>query len=230
MDLNEKFIAKKEEWARAKRGLMEDGVIQDHRRRTDRPFDGTQDREPVERLPPGQHVTKGWPVLDLGVHPTIPLDQWTLTVGGLVECPFTWTWEEFLAQPQMKAVSDFHCVTTWSTFDNAWEGVGFRHLMRIARPQPEVRFVYFTTYDNYSTNLPLEACDDDDVLLTRVWNGQPLPIEHGGPVRVIVPKRYAWKGAKWVKEIVFVDRDRPGYWEVRGYSNTALPWEEDRYA
>jgi DMSO/TMAO reductase YedYZ molybdopterin-dependent catalytic subunit len=230
MDLNEKFIAKKEEWAKAKRGLMEDGVAQDHRCRADRPFDDTQGREPVERLPPGQHLTKGWPVLDLGVHPTIPLDQWTLTVGGLVEHPFTWTWKEFLAQPQMNSVSDFHCVTTWSTFDNAWEGVAFRHVLQVARPRPEARFVSFTSYDNYSTNLPLETCDDDDVLLTRTWNGQPLPREHGGPVRVVVPKRYAWKGAKWVKEIVFVDNDRPGYWEVRGYSNTALPWEEDRYA
>jgi DMSO/TMAO reductase YedYZ molybdopterin-dependent catalytic subunit len=147
-----------------------------------------------------------------------------------VENPFVWTWQDFLAQPQMTSVSDFHCVTTWSTFDNRWEGVSFRRLMQVAGVKPEARFVYFTSYDDYSTNLPLEACDDDDVLLARTWNGQPLPREHGGPVRVIVPKRYAWKGAKWIKEIVFLDQDRPGYWEVRGYSNTALPWDEDRYA
>jgi DMSO/TMAO reductase YedYZ molybdopterin-dependent catalytic subunit len=216
MEPNGKLIAKKEEWARAKRGLVEDGVIQDHRER-------------VERLPPGQHLTKGWPVLDLGVHPQISLDQWTLTVGGLVDAPFTWRWEDFLAQPQVASVSDFHCVTTWSTFDNQWEGVSFRHIMHLAKPKPDARFVYFTTHDNYSTNLPLEACDDDDVLLVRTWNGQPLPVEHGGPVRIVVPKRYAWKGAKWIKEIQFLEHDRPGYWEVRGYSNTALPWEEDRY-
>ncbi len=213
----EKLIAKKEEWAKYKRGLTEDGVMQDHRPRTD-------------RLPPGQHVTKGWPVLDLGLHPSIPLERWTLTVGGQVDAPFTWSWEDFMAQPHVQLMSDFHCVTTWSTFDNTWEGVAFRHLMQVARPHPEARFVYFTTYDHYSTNLPLEACDDDDVLLTRMWNGHPLPREHGGPVRVIVPKRYAWKGAKWVKEILFLEQDRLGYWEVRGYSNTALPWEEDRYA
>jgi DMSO/TMAO reductase YedYZ molybdopterin-dependent catalytic subunit len=217
MEPNERLIAKKEDWAKAKRGLVEDGVTQDHRRRTD-------------RFPPGQHLTKGWPVLDLGIHPSIPLEQWTLTVSGLVEHPFIWTWEEFLAQPQVPSTSDFHCVTTWSTFDNAWEGVSFRHLMQVARPQPEARFVYFISYDNYSTNLPLEACDDEDVLLTRLWNGRPLSREHGGPVRMIVPKRYAWKGAKWVKEVVFMEHDRLGYWEVRGYSNTALPWEEDRYA
>jgi len=214
---NDKLLDKKEEWAKAKRGLVEDGVTQDHRARG-------------ERLPPGQHLTKGWPVLDLGVHPTISLDQWSLTVGGLIDQPFTWTWEEFLAQPQTQSVSDFHCVTTWSTFDNRWEGVSFRHLLQAAQPRTEARFVYFTTYDNYSTNLPLDACADEDVLLARLWNEQPLPREHGGPVRVIIPKRYAWKGAKWVKAITFLENDRLGYWEVRGYSNTALPWDEDRYA
>lgn len=217
MERNEKLIAKKEEWAKYKRGHTEDGVMQDHRQRHD-------------RLPPGQHLTKGWPVLDLGIHPSIPLEQWTLQISGLVETPLTWNWQDFMAQPQVRLVTDFHCVTTWSTFDNAWEGVLFRHLMQIARPLPEARFVYFASYDNYSTNLPLEACDDADVLLTRAWNDQPLSQDHGGPVRVIIPKRYAWKGAKWVKEIRFLEHDRPGYWEVRGYSNTALPWDEDRYA
>jgi DMSO/TMAO reductase YedYZ molybdopterin-dependent catalytic subunit len=217
MEPNERLIARKEEWARAKRGLLEDGVVQDHRSRAD-------------RLPPGQHKVSNWPVLDLGIHPDLLLDQWTLTVGGLVEQPFTWTWAQFLAQPQVELVTDFHCVTTWSTFDNAWKGVLFRHIMQMAKPAPDAKFVYFTSYDNYSTNLPLEACDDEDVLLIHRWNGKPLPKEHGGPVRVHVPKRYAWKGAKWVKEIVFLKDDKPGYWEVRGYSNTALPWDEDRYA
>jgi DMSO/TMAO reductase YedYZ molybdopterin-dependent catalytic subunit len=126
-------------------------------------------------------------------------------------------------------VSDFHCVTSWSTFDNRWEGVSFRHLMSVVRPSPAARFVLFTSYDGYTTNLPFEACDDDDVLLPWKWNGEPLVTEHGGPVRVIVPKRYAWKGAKWVKSITFAERDKPGFWEIRGYSNTALPWDEDRY-
>ncbi len=217
MEPNERLIAKKEEWARAKRGLLEDGVAQDHRSR-------------VDRLPPGQHKVSGWPILDLGVHPDLPLEQWTLTVSGLVEQPFTWTWEQFLSQPQVELVTDFHCVTTWSTFDNAWKGVLFRHIMQMAKPRPEAKFIYFTSYDKYSTNLPLEACDDEDVLLIHRWNGKPLPKEHGGPVRMHVPKRYAWKGAKWVKEISFLEQDKPGYWEVRGYSNTALPWDEDRYA
>ena len=217
MEPNERLIAKKEEWARAKRGLLEDGVAQDQRTRRD-------------RLPPGQHHVNCWPILDLGVHPDLPLDQWTLTVSGLVEHPFTWTWEQFLSQPQVELVTDFHCVTTWSTFDNVWKGILFRHIMQMAKPRPEAKFVYFTGYDKYSTNLPIDACDDDDVLLIHRWNGKPLPKEHGGPVRMHVPKRYAWKGSKWVKEIIFLAEDRPGYWEVRGYSNTALPWDEDRYA
>ena len=214
---NERLIAKKQEWAKARRGMsVEEGVIQDTRPRGD-------------RLPPGQHLVKNWPVLDLGIHPTVEPDRWRLSVGGLVEAPLSWTWEQFLAQPQTQGFSDFHCVTTWSTYDNAWEGMLFRHLVELVRPRPDARFVYFSSYDNYSTNLPLDACLDDDVLLARTWNGQPLPREHGGPVRMIVPKRYAWKGAKWVTEILFLDHDRQGYWEVRGYSNTAMPWQEDRY-
>jgi DMSO/TMAO reductase YedYZ molybdopterin-dependent catalytic subunit len=215
-EMNERLIHKKEAWAQAKRGLTEEGVPPDTRKREG-------------RLPPGQHNTQGWPVLDLGVHPAISFADWTLTIGGAVAQPVIWTWEDFLKQPHLASVSDFHCVTTWSTFDNRWEGVRFRHLMSIVRPLPEARFVLFSSYDGYTTNLPLEACDDEDVLLAYKWNGELLPNPHGGPVRMIVPKRYAWKGAKWVKEIIFAERDKPGFWEVRGYSNTALPWEEDRY-
>jgi DMSO/TMAO reductase YedYZ molybdopterin-dependent catalytic subunit len=215
-EFNERLVNRKEAWAQAKRGLTEEGVPPD-----------TRSRE--NRLPPGQHMTKGWPVLDLGIHPTIALTDWTLTIAGAVAQPATWTWEDFLKQPPTQSISDFHCVTTWSTFDNHWEGVSFRHLMSVVRPLPAARFVLFSSYDGYTVNLPLEACDDEDVLLTCKWNAEPLPTEHGGPVRVIVPKRYAWKGAKWVKEITFTERDKPGFWEVRGYSNTALPWEEDRY-
>jgi DMSO/TMAO reductase YedYZ molybdopterin-dependent catalytic subunit len=216
LEPNDRFIAKKEAWALAKRGLTEEGVPPDLRIRH-------------SRLPPGQHITKGWPVLDLGVHPAIALTDWTLTIGGLVQESTLWSWPQFLEQPHLHSTSDFHCVTTWSTFDNRWEGVSFRHILSVVRPLPQVRFVLFSSYDGYTTNLPLEACDDDDVLLTYMWNDQLLPKEHGGPVRVIVPKRYAWKGAKWVKAITFVDRDAPGFWEVRGYSQTALPWDEDRY-
>jgi DMSO/TMAO reductase YedYZ molybdopterin-dependent catalytic subunit len=127
-------------------------------------------------------------------------------------------------------VSDFHCVTTWSQFDMTWEGVAFFTLADLVRPKPEVTHVFFKCYDGYSTNNPLGVCLDDDVLIAHRWNGNPLAREHGGPARVIIPKRYAWKGAKWIKEIVFLDRDILGFWEVRGYSNIADPWTEDRFS
>ena len=182
-----------------------------------------------DRLPPGQHLVETWPVLDLGQKPDIPLAEWRLTIGGAVAVPATWTWADFLAQPQFKDTSDFHCVTSWSRFDNEWEGVSFKQLMAVVQPLPSARFVLFKSYDDYTTNLPLDACQDDDVLLTYKWNGRPLTKEHGGPVRMIIPKRYAWKGAKWIKEITFSDHDEKGFWEVRGYSNSAFPWKNDRY-
>lgn len=214
MDQNDRLIKTKEQWAKARRGGEEREVF----------FEGDS------RLPPGQHLVDTFPVLDLGFKPDISLSEWRLTVGGFVANPITWTWEDFLAQPQFTNVSDFHCVTSWSRYDNEWQGVSFKHLLSVVRPLTLAKFVLFKSYDDYTTNLPLEACDDDDVLLAHQWNGKPLTKEHGGPVRVIVPKRYAWKGAKWVKEITFSDTDVKGFWEVRGYSNTALPWQNDRYA
>jgi DMSO/TMAO reductase YedYZ molybdopterin-dependent catalytic subunit len=182
------------------------------------------------RLPPGQRLTSGFPVLDLGVQPEIALSEWALTLDGLVGNPVTLDWGRFGALPQVSDVSDFHCVTTWSKFDCHWGGVALTTLYELARPLPEVRFVYFTSYDGYSTNVPLEACLDDDTLVATSFEGAPLAREHGGPARVIIPKLYAWKGAKFVKAITFLAEDKLGFWEVRGYSNTALPWREDRYA
>jgi DMSO/TMAO reductase YedYZ molybdopterin-dependent catalytic subunit len=222
---NEKLVRKKREWAQEKRGMShearEEGVssrLNPTAPQADRP-----------RLPPGQRLTKGFPVLDLGIHPELSPKEWSLKIHGLVETPVTWNWEEFLAQPPHRSVSDFHCVTTWSTFDNQWEGVSFKHLIRLVRPKPEAEYVSFASYDGYATNLPLSVLDDEDVLIAHRWNGQPLAREHGGPVRMVVPKRYGWKSAKWVKEILFIAEDRKGFWEVRGYSNTADPWTEDRY-
>lgn len=211
MSFKDKLIAKKEEWAREGRGLT------------------GQTWSPSLKLPPGQHTVQGWPVLDLGVHPQVTLEKWTLTMHGLVEAPTVWRWEDFINQPQIVNLSDFHCVTSWSTFDNRWEGVSFKRVIEVVKPRLEARFVLFGSHDGYTTNLPLEVLADDDVLLACKWKGALLPIEHGGPVRLIVPKRYAWKSAKWVKEIVFMKEDSPGFWEVRGYSNTADPWTEDRY-
>lgn len=184
----------------------------------------------ADRLPPGQRLTTGFPVLDLGIQPEIPLERWSLTLDGLVENPTTLSWEKFNALPQIEDVSDFHCVTTWSKFDCRWTGVAFTTLYELVQPKPEARFVYFTSYDGYSTNVPLERCLDDDVLVATRFDGQPLSREHGGPARVIIPKLYAWKGAKFVKSISFLAEDRLGFWEVRGYSNSADPWKEERYS
>lgn len=229
---NDKLIKKKEDWAREKRGLTPQARLPDGQAREE----GISIRQNPEashvekpRLPPGQRLVKGFPVLDLGIQPEVPLEKWSLDVDGLVENPVTWDWQDFTALPQITSVSDFHCVTTWSTFDNRWEGVSFQYLLRVIRPKPEARHVLFTSHDGYTTNVPLAVLDDDDVLIAHRWNGQPLTREHGGPARMIVPKLYAWKGAKWVKAIHFLAQDRPGFWEVRGYSNTADPWTEDRY-
>jgi DMSO/TMAO reductase YedYZ molybdopterin-dependent catalytic subunit len=184
----------------------------------------------ADRLPPGQKLTDGFPVLDLGVQPKIPLAEWRLKLDGRVEKPAQLDWESFNALPQVDDVSDFHCVTTWSKFDCRWGGVAFTTLYELVQPQPDARFVYFTSYDGYSTNVALDRCLDDDVLIATSFDGAPLPLEHGGPARVIIPKLYAWKGAKFVSGITFLAEDKLGFWEVRGYSNTADPWTEDRYA
>lgn len=183
-----------------------------------------------DRLPPGQKLTEGFPVLDLGVQPEIPLAEWRLKLDGLVEQPTALTWAQLNALPQVEDVSDFHCVTTWTKYDCRWGGVAFTTLYELAQPKPEAKFVYFTSYDGYSTNVALEKCLDDDVLVATSFDGAPVPREHGGPARVIIPKLYAWKGAKFVSGITFLAEDKLGFWEVRGYSNTADPWTEDRYA
>lgn len=183
-----------------------------------------------DRLPPGQHLTNGFPILDLGIQPVVKLPDWRLVIGGLVENPVTLTWDEFHALQPFDDVSDFHCVTTWSKYDCRWSGVAFFTLVDLVRPKPEARFVHFTSYDGYSTNTTLESCLDDDVLVATRFDGKPIPKEHGGPARVIIPKLYAWKGAKFVRTIEFLAEDKWGFWEKRGYSNTADPWTNDRFA
>jgi DMSO/TMAO reductase YedYZ molybdopterin-dependent catalytic subunit len=183
-----------------------------------------------DRLPPGQKLTSGFPVLDLGVQPEIPLTQWRLKLDGALENPTELSWDQFNALPQVEDVSDFHCVTTWSKYDCRWGGVAFTTLYELVRPKPAAKHVYFASYDGYSTNVALEKCLDDDVLVATSFDGEPVPREHGGPARVIIPKLYAWKGAKFVNGIAFLEQDKLGFWEVRGYSNTADPWTEDRYA
>src|SRR4051812_42155855 len=181
----------------------------------------------TDRLPPGQKLTGGFPVLDLGVQPEIPLAEWRLKIDGAVEKPVDLSWEQFHALPQVEDVSDFHCVTTWSKYDCRWGGVAFTTLYELVQPKPEAKFVYFTSYDGYSTNVALEKCLDDDVLIATTFDGKPVPREQGGPARVITPKLSAWKGAKFVNGIPFPADEKLGFWEVRGYPNTADPWTED---
>jgi len=198
---------------------------------------GPRNRHGMPQLPVGQHAVKNWPVLDVGEQPEVSQAAWTLEVDGLVDHPFTLTWAEFMALPQVDDVSDFHCVTTWSRFDNHWRGVRFRTMAELAVPRPEAEFVLCTGSDfmpgtriPYTTNLPLFRAVDDDVLLVHTWEDRPLPREHGGPCRMITPKLYAWKGAKWIRKMDFLAEDHRGFWAVHGYSNSAERWFNDRYA
>jgi DMSO/TMAO reductase YedYZ molybdopterin-dependent catalytic subunit len=183
----------------------------------------------MPKLPIGQTETTKWPVLDLGHQPSVRLEDWQLAVDGACEAPFVLSWQEFMALEQAHDTSDFHCVTAWSRMDLRWVGVRFSDLAALAMPHADASHVLCHAYDGYTTNLPLEEALKPDVLLVHRVNGAPLPVEHGGPVRMITPELYAWKGAKWIRRIEFLVGDRPGFWEERGYSNSARPWENDRY-
>jgi DMSO/TMAO reductase YedYZ molybdopterin-dependent catalytic subunit len=183
-----------------------------------------------QRLPPGQHLTRDWPVLDLGLTPNITRERWRLDVYGAVENPIFWDFAQFTAQPQTRVTSDIHCVTTWSRYDNEWEGLATRDLLTACRPGEEASFVVLHSHDGYTTNLTLEDFAAEDAVLAHSWSGKSLTDEHGGPVRLVVPHLYFWKSAKWLQSIEFLRADAPGYWEVRGYHNRADPWAEQRYS
>lgn len=185
-------------------------------------------REP--RLPPGQVVTDKWPVLHHGQVPQVDLATWDLVVDGLVESPARWTWEQFLALPRTRVHSDIHCVTRWSRYDNAWDGVTLADLLALVRPAPAARFAIVHAELGFTTNLPLAELANADVLLADRHDGEPLTPEHGWPLRLVVPRRYFWKSAKWVRRIELVDRDAPGFWERNGYHNDADPWREERFS
>lgn len=190
---------------------------------------GRAARPESERLPPGQHLVRDWPVLDLGQTPRVAPQRWTLDVTGAVEAPLHWDWTAFTAQPQSKPITDIHCVTTWSRYDNHWKGVATRTLLDLVRPRADARFVALRSDDGYTTNLPLADFAAEDALLAHSWEGAPLTPEHGGPVRLIVPHLYLWKSAKWLRAIVVKTADEPGFWETRGYHDRGDPWAEQRY-
>jgi DMSO/TMAO reductase YedYZ molybdopterin-dependent catalytic subunit len=191
---------------------------------------GTPNRHGMPKLPPGQYLTEKWPVLDLGYKPTVKLDKWQLTIDGACEHPVTLRWADFMALEQVTDTSDFHCVTTWSKMDITWVGVRFADLMALVSPLDTAAHVMCHAYDDYTTNVALVECMKPDVLLVHTANGQPLPSEHGGPVRMITPQLYAWKGAKWISRIELMTENKLGFWEERGYSDTAHPWRNDRYS
>ena len=184
----------------------------------------------IQRVPPGQHIVKDWPVLHAGAVPRIDPAAWTLRIFGLVATERRLSFQDFMALPMVKVRSDIHCVTTWSLLDNIWEGVGSSAIRELGPPLPPAKFVVVHAAGDWTTNIPMEDFLQPDVLLAVEHNGRPIPPEHGAPVRLVVPRLYFWKSAKWVTGIEYVVKDEPGFWESRGYHNHGDPWKEERYS
>ena len=208
--IKEKLVSSKQKWAKEGRLLT-----------------GTSN---AERLPPGQRLVREWPVLDLGIQPHVSHEDWRLSIDGEVENPLAWDWQSFAAAPQSDDVSDIHCVTAWSRYDNHWQGVKSQYLIDLVKPKPAAKHVIFHSHDGYTTNVTLEMFAAPDVLIAHSWEGEPLTRQHGGPARIVMPQFYFWKSAKWVRRIEFAATDRPGFWEERGYHNIGDPWNEERYS
>jgi DMSO/TMAO reductase YedYZ molybdopterin-dependent catalytic subunit len=209
---NAKLVAVKQQWARTGRLLT--GQVADPAR---------------DRLPPGQTLVRDWPVLDLGAQPDVTPQRFRLDIDGAARRPLSLNLAEFMALPQRDSVSDMHCVTQWSRYDNHWRGVAAETLLAMVEPLPSARHVILHAHDGYTTNLRLDQFAAPDVLLVHQWEGRPIERRHGGPVRLLVPRLYLWKSAKWIRRIELAARDRPGFWEVRGYHNNGDPWAEERY-
>lgn len=190
-----------------------------------------KDREKYgDRLPAGQHVVENWPVLTYGGTPRVNLKEWELRIFGLVEKEVTFNWEEFGALPVAKVHCDIHCVTTWSRFDNDFEGVSFLELLNHINPDPSAEAVMAHCYGGYTTNVLLTDLKRPEVMLAYKHDGQPLPAEHGGPCRLMIPHLYFWKSAKWIRGLEFIRKDTPGFWEQYGYHLRGDPWKEERYS
>ena len=193
-----------------------------------RGFSGKGKRDP--RLPPGQYDTRAeWPVLTAEPTPRLDTATWTMTVDGLVEQPTTWTWAELMELPRATYEGDIHCVTTWSRLGMTFGGVSVDTLLAAARPRPEARFVLATSHTGYATNLPLADVTGGKAWIAWEADGQPLPRDHGGPARLLVPHLYFWKSAKWVSGLRLLEHDEPGFWERNGYHDRGDPWLEQRY-
>ncbi len=195
-----------------------------------RPADIVESPRQEPRLPPGQVKTDKWPVLHYGTVPAVNPATWDFVIDGLVAQRQRWNWDEFRKLPRVQVHCDIHCVTRWSRFDNLWEGVSLRELLRLAGPGPEARYAIVHAEQGFTTNLPLTELLHDDVLLAEKHSGEPLTPDHGWPLRLVVPRRYFWKSAKWIRRIELADRDQPGFWERNGYHNDADPWHEERFS
>jgi DMSO/TMAO reductase YedYZ molybdopterin-dependent catalytic subunit len=182
------------------------------------------------RLPPGQTITKKWPVLSYGPVPRVDTEEWTFRCFGLVNEEVSWTWRDFLDLPRVEVTSDVHCVTRWSRFDNRWEGVLASEVLRRAGPLPEAVAVMVHAEQGYTTNVALSDLWDDRAILAVKHDGRDLPDEHGGPCRLVVPHLYFWKSAKWVRGFEVLDVNAPGFWEVNGYHLRGDPWNDERYS
>ena len=186
--------------------------------------------EQKKRIPPGQYFTEKWPVLHYGSVPRGDLKTWNFKVWGEVENPFEFDWAEFKQMPRKSLHTDIHCVTRWSRLDMDFDGVAIQTILERAKLRPTARFVVVHAEQGYTTNLPIEVLDDDDVMLADIADGAPLTPDHGYPLRLVVPKRYFWKSAKWVRGLEFTQVDKPGFWERYGYNNNADPWKEERFS
>jgi len=192
-----------------------------------RGFHRKRESAPTGRIPPGQYLERGFPVLSAGPTPHTPLERWDFTIEGEVDRPRRWTWQEFGALPHEPITADIHCVTKWSKLDTHWEGVALDTLLAaIASP---ARYLIAFCDGGYTTNLPLDAVTGGKAWIVDAYEGHPIEPEHGGPVRLLVPQRYLWKSAKWVRGVRLVKQDEPGFWESLGYHNDGDPWKEQRY-
>ena len=181
------------------------------------------------RLPPGQYLTEKWPVLHAGSVPRTDLATWHLSVWGEVEEPITLDWEQFVALPRHETTQDIHCVTRWSRFDAEFSGVHWRTLAELVRPKPTARFAVAHAEQGFTANVPLAALEDENALIAYEADGEPLAPEHGWPLRLVIPSKYFWKSAKWLRGLEFTAQDHPGFWEQNGYNNNADFTKEERY-
>jgi DMSO/TMAO reductase YedYZ molybdopterin-dependent catalytic subunit len=196
-----------------------------------RGFEGKRRRSaPANRVPPGQHVIEDFPVLSAGPTPQIPLDKWKFTIEQLGKEVKSWTWDEFQKLPSREYLVDIHCVTKWTKLDTRWQGVSVDTLLEHVDLDPSVMYLISFSYGDYSSNLLLPEAINGQAFVAYKYDGKPLPPEHGGPARLVVPHLYFWKSSKWINGIRLVAEDRPGFWESFGYNNHGDPWKEERYS